>query len=104
MLKAEQGDVLRVQGIRQLVLVVSNQFFNEIGEAMVCPLMNEIPLNAIHPEVMIQGGSSSQTARVACEHIRHLDLNARFFTKVGSVDYFQMMDICDILVSLVEYR
>ena len=104
MRKAEQGDVLRVQGIRQLVLVVSNQDFNEIGEVMVCPLMEEIPQNAIHPEVIIQGGSSRKLIRAACEHIRHLDLNARSFVKAGSVDYFQMMDICDIIVSLVEYK
>lgn len=100
----EQGDVLRVSGVSHLALVVSNNEFNRIGEVIVCPILNDIPVNAIHPSVTIRQPGSEFKAVVACEHLRHLDLHARHFSKAGTVDDFQFMDISDILVALLEYR
>ena len=40
MLRAEQGSILRVDGIKWPVIVVSNDHFNEIGEAIVCPILD----------------------------------------------------------------
>ena len=37
MIKAEQGDILRINGIGWPVIVVSNDHFNAIGESVVCP-------------------------------------------------------------------
>ena len=102
--KISQGDVLRAGGVAHPVLVVSNQEFNQIMEVIVCPVMDDLPSNAIHPRVTIRQQNAEKTAFIACEHLRHLDLKARRYTKLGSVDYFQMMDISDILVALLEYR
>ena len=104
MKNVSQGDVLRVGGITHPVLVVSNQEFNQIMEVIVCPVLDDLSVNAIHPTVIIRQQNSEKKAYIACEHLRHLDLKARRYTKLGSVDYFQMMDISDILVALLEYR
>ena len=100
----EQGDVLRVSGISHLALVVSNDEFNQIGEVIVCPILNGIEENAIHPSVTIRQPGGKSQGVVACEHLRHLDLHARHFSKVGTVGDFQFMDISDILIALLEYR
>ena len=39
MAKVEQGDLLKVAGLAYPVIVVSNDFFNESGKAIVCPIM-----------------------------------------------------------------
>ena len=48
MIRAEQGDILRISGINWPVIVVSNDHFNQIGEAIVCPIMADITPNAVH--------------------------------------------------------
>ena len=36
---AEQGDLLRVDGIKWPVIVVSNNFFNTSGKVVACPIL-----------------------------------------------------------------
>ena len=36
MASIEQGDLLKVEGIQHPVIVVSNDYFNESGRAIVC--------------------------------------------------------------------
>ena len=78
MIKAEQGSILRVNGINWPVIVVSNDHFNTIGEVVVCP--------------------------IACEHVRHVDLNVRRFKKLGSLLLTEYLDISDTLIALFDFR
>ena len=39
MQRIEQGDLLKVSGLQYPVIVVSNNFFNESGKAIVCPIV-----------------------------------------------------------------
>ena len=57
MLRAEQGSILRVSGINWPVIVVSNDQFNRIGEAIVCPILSNIPQNAVHIPVSVSFSS-----------------------------------------------
>ena len=57
MLRAEQGSILRVSGINWPVIVVSNDHFNEIGEAIVCPILNNISPNAVHLPISVPSPS-----------------------------------------------
>ena len=101
--KIKQGDVLRVSGVKAPVLVISNETFNQIGEALVCPVLKNIPPNAIHPLVQIHNNQQVTSALIACEDPRHLDLKSRRFSKIGTVELFQMMDIADIVIGMIEY-
>ena len=103
MRKATQGDVLKVDRILYPVLVVSRNEFNEMGEVVVCPLLQNTSPNAVHSLVSYAQNGRTIRAMAACEQVRHLDLNARRFTVTGTVDLFTMMEISDILVSLFEY-
>ena len=41
MMKAEQGDILKIASLPYPVVVVSKNFFNESGLAMACPILPE---------------------------------------------------------------
>ena len=101
--KIRQGDVLRVSGVKDPILVVSNDSFNQMREILACPILRDIEQNAIHPQVQIHINQQEISALVACEDPRHLDLKSRRYTRMGSIDYFQMMDIADILIGMIEY-
>ena len=48
MAAVEQGDLLKVQGIAQPVIVVSNNFFNQSGMAILCPIAQRAIPSPLH--------------------------------------------------------
>ncbi len=103
-MRAEQGDILRVSGISWPVIVVSNDHFNAIGEAIVCPIMDNITRNAVHLPISVPSASGGIKGFIACEHVRHIDLNVRRYTKVQSLQLTDFLDISDTLVALFDFR
>ena len=96
----EQGDLLKIDGIQQPVIVVSNNVFNESGKAIVCPIVanaQEGPLHIALKDSPVQGV-------VLCEQVRYLDLGARRFSKVAAMHYFDIMDISDAVMGMFEYN
>ncbi len=104
MLKAEQGDILRISGITWPVIVVSNDHFNRIGEVIVCPILSSISQNAVHLPVSVETTSGKIQGYIACEQVRHLDLNVRRFSKLGSLLLGDFLDISDTLIALFDFR
>jgi len=99
---AEQGDILKIAGVSWPVLVVSNNRFNEIGEVLVCPILSAVTQNAVHLPVCISLSSGELRGLVVCEQVKHLDLKARRFSKLGSIHLGDLMDIADTLTALFE--
>ena len=104
MLRAEQGSILRVSGINWPVIVVSNDHFNAIGEAIVCPILDNIAPNAVHLPVCVSSASGEIRGLIACEHVRHMDLKVRRFTKLGALVLSDYLDISDTLIALFDFR
>ncbi len=104
MLRAEQGTILRIDGIKWPVIVVSNDHFNAIGEAIVCPILDNIAPNAVHIPVSVSSPSGEINGLIACEHVRHVDLNVRRFSKLGTLFLSDYLDISDTLVALFDFR
>ena len=96
----EQGDVLRVSGITLPVVVVSNNFFCRSGCAVVCPLLSKASEGPLH----IYAETENLKGYVLCEQLKFLDLSGRRFTKLGSVPYFDMMDISDAVMGIFDYQ
>ena len=96
----EQGDLLRVSGIAQLVLVVSNNFFCRSGRAIVCPVVPQAAAGPLH--IPVRAGELKGT--VLCEQVRYLDLTVRHFAKLGSVSYFEIMDLSDAVMGMFDYQ
>ena len=104
MVRAEQGSILRVSGINWPVIVVSNDHFNEIGETIVCPILNHIAPNAVHIPICVPSASGEIKGLIACEHVRHVDLNVRRFSKLGFLCLTDFLDISDTLMALFDFR
>ena len=100
MRKVEQGDLLRVSGVSQPVMVVSNNFFCQSGKAIVCPIMTEAAEGPLHIRIQTE----QINGYVLCEQIRYLDLSVRHFTKIGSAHYYDIMDISDAVMGMFDYQ
>ena len=96
----EQGDMLQISGINYPVIVVSNDFFNQSGKVIACPIVK----NAIEGPLHIKLKDSSVEGIVLCEQVKYLDLKARHFSKLTSTHYFDIMDISDAVMGMFDYQ
>ena len=96
----EQGDLLKVEGIQHPVIVVSNNYFNQSGKAIVCPILKKAVPGPLHIELK----DSAVEGYVLCEQVRYLDLASRRYSKLVQTHYFDIMDISDAVVSMFEYQ
>ena len=96
----EQGDMLKVEGIAHPVIVVSNNYFNQSGKAIVCPIMKKAVPGPLHIELK----DSPVEGFVLCEQVRYLDLASRRYSKMTQSHYFDIMDISDAVVGMFEYQ
>ena len=96
----EQGDMLKVSGIKYPVIVVSNNFFNQSGKVIACPILK----NAVEGPLHIKLRDSAVEGYVLCEQVKYLDLKARNFSKLTSTHYFDIMDISDAVMGIFDYQ
>ena len=99
MLKAEQGDILKVVSLPYPLLVVSKNFFNESGMVIACPILPD----AVRGPLRIRCERPRASGYVYCEQMRAVDMNARRFSKIGFVPYDSMIDIVDTVQGLFDY-
>ena len=96
----EQGDLLRVGGIKWPVIVVSNDFFNASGKVIACPVLQ----NAVEGPLHIALKDCPVEGYVLCEQMRYIDLKARRFSKLSASHYFDIMDISDAVMGIFDYQ
>ena len=99
MRKADRGDILKVMEMTYPFVVVSKNFFNDSGMVMACPI---VP-NAVPGPLRIRYDSAKISGYICCEQVRPVDLNARGFSKVGSVPYGDLIDVVDAIQSIFDY-
>ncbi len=99
-MKIEQGDLLRVDGLSHPVIVVSNDFFNASGKAIVCPIL----ANAVEGPLHIPLRDAPIAGYVLCEQVRYIDLTARRSSKITAARYFDIMDISDAVMGIFDYQ
>ena len=95
----EQGDIIKVSGLEHPALVISNNFFNSSGMAMVCPILSSASEGPLH----IYVESKRTKGFVLCEQVRYVDLNKRAFNPLGRISYYEMMNISDAIQGIFEY-
>ena len=99
-MRIEQGDILKVQRQPCPVIVVSNNYFNETGKAIVCPIRNDAQEGPLHLRIkndLVEG-------YILCEQVHYLDLLQRHFSKMGSIPYFDVMDLSDAVMGIFDYQ
>ncbi|MBR1560063.1 MAG: type II toxin-antitoxin system PemK/MazF family toxin [Clostridia bacterium] len=100
MKRVEQGDLLRVGGLGYPVMVVSNDFFNESGKAIVCPIVK----SAVEGPLHIRVKDERVEGYVLCEQVRFVDLTVRRWSKLSETHYFDIMDISDAVMGMFDYQ
>ena len=96
----EQGDLLKIEGLSHPVIVVSNNFFNQSGKAVVCPILKKVQEGPLH----VRLNDAPIEGYVLCEQVRYVDLSARLFSKLSSTHYYDIMDISDAVMSMFDYQ
>ena len=97
---AEQGDLLKVGGLKYPVMVVSNNFFNESGKAMVCPILKDATEGPLH--IPLRDGPIE--GYVLCEQVRYVDLAVRRYSKLAESRYYDTMDISDAVMGMFDFQ
>ena len=99
MAELHQGDVLKVERIKDPVLVVSKDFFNEEGEIIGCPIL----INSTEGPLHLRISTTDVSGYVQCEKVQLLDLNIRGYSKIGVIELDDRMEISDRIQSIFEY-
>ena len=99
-MKIEQGDLLKIEGLNHPAIVVSNNFFNESGKAIVCPIVK----SALEGPLHIRFKHGNVEGYVLCEQLRYVDLAARHFSKLTASHYYDIMDISDAVMGMFDYQ
>ena len=94
-----QGDILKVEKIKPPVLVVSKDFFNQSGEIIGCPILE----NSIGGPFHIFVSTGEMSGYVQCEKMTLLDLTVRGFSKVDRLALIDVIDITDAIQGIFEY-
>ena len=99
----KQGDILRIDlnptigheqsGFRPVIVVNNSSFSLASNMIIVCPITNSNRNNPLHVEL-----KGMQTKGfVLCDQIRAIDIRARNFKYVETVDGNTIWEICDII-------
>lgn len=99
-MKAEQGDLLRIDGVSQPALVVSNNYFNESDMAVVCPVVKSAVEGPLHIKVQIKEAE----AYVLCEQLKLIDLKTRRFSKTGTILHYDVLNATDAIMGILDYQ
>lgn len=99
MFEVKQGDILKVENIKGLVCVVSNDFFNKMEAVIVCPIVKEANDSVLHIEIEIDGKSMY----VLTEQLKYLDLCVRGYRVVEHSETELIMEVSDIIQGIFEY-
>ena len=94
-----QGEIIRFEGTGTTALVLSKEFFNATGIAVVCPVVSSASADALH--IAVRTGAVSGTAML--EHLKSVDLKARHYQTMGSVVFEKVQELSDAVQSMFDY-
>ncbi|MDO5436472.1 MAG: type II toxin-antitoxin system PemK/MazF family toxin [Clostridia bacterium] len=100
MQKIEQGNIMKVDGIKYPVMVVSNDFFNRSGKAIICPILKDAAEGPLH----IRLKCDAVEGYVLCEQVRYIDLSERHFARIAAEGYYEVMDISDAVMGMFDHQ
>lgn len=96
-----QGEIVKVEGYRQLFLVISkNAYIKATGHFHICPLLADTEPGPLHIPV---SGKKGESGTALCENIKLIDPKARACLRVDRIPYDTLMDISDAIQGIFEY-
>ncbi len=92
----EQGDIIKIEGIRLPALVVSKNLYNESGHVIACPIVPG-PVSGTFAYPIPKDDF------VLYDNLRQFDLETRGYTVTGKVPLADLIRITDRAQSLLDY-
>lgn len=92
-----QGDIIKVEGIKLNILVVSQDMINENEVCIGVPLSKDFKETVTH----IKNSFSKEL--LITEQLRYIDLTARYYQKLGSLSLQEMQNVIDVVQGLFDY-
>ena len=94
-----QGDIIKIENIKPLIVVVSKKTFNSSGMIIGCPFIESDKDYALHIPITIDGKSGY----VYCESLRTFDLKNRGHKPIGKLTTIESMEVADAVQSIFDY-
>lgn len=98
-LELNQGDILKIEQIKDPVLIVSKNFFNTSGEIIGCPIYGNGTISPLH----IRIDTDEVQGYVQCEKPALLDLKMRGHKKISRVTINDRMNLADAIQGIFDY-
>lgn len=95
-MEIQQGDVLKVEKIKDPVFVASKNFFNQSGEIIGCPILGESTESPLHIYDENKG-------YIQCEQMKMLDLRVRGYKIIDRVKMADVINVTDAIQSIFDY-
>jgi len=102
MFECSQGDIITVDGRRDLFLVVSKDSFIQVMRQFhICPLLRNIPDGPTHINIH---GINGTGGTAICESLKLLDPSSHHCTVRDRIPYAEKMDVSDAIQGFFEYE
>lgn len=98
--KYAQGDVIKIDGKKNLFLIVSNNtFIRYTGSFHICPLVTDADNGPLHIEVHTSKGFNG---KAICEQLLLINPSNKSCSKCDDISYDQIMNISDAVQGIFE--
>ncbi len=91
-----QGDIIKVDGIKLNMLVISRDIINENEVCIVVPLSSNFSESVTH----IKNSFSKEL--LITEQLRYMDLTSRYYKKLGNLSLEEMQNVVDVVQGLFD--
>ena len=91
-----QGDIIKVEGIKLNMLVLSRDIINENEVCIVVPLSSNFRESVTH----IKNSFSEEL--LITEQLRYIDLTTRYYKKLGNLSLEEMQNVVDVVQGLFD--
>lgn len=95
----EQGDIIKIEGIKHLALVISKNYYNESGKAILCPVLDTDIGTSFSLEIELD----QDKYYVCCDAVKQMDLDTRSYTKKGHLHLGKMIQVVNLVQSISDY-
>ena len=94
-----QGDIIRIEGIKDKVVIVSKNVFNQFGLVFGCPIYTHGESGPLH----IYINTKETEGYVHCEKLKLLDLKERGSICLDRIPINAIVDITDAIQGIFDY-
>lgn len=91
-----QGDIIKVDGIKLNMLVISRDIINENEVCIVVPLSSNFSESVTHIK------NSFSRELLITEQLRYIDLTSRYYKKLGNLSLEEMQNVVDVVQGLFD--